>query len=85
VALNWLRQRASTPIPIVAGRTLAQLEQNVGCLKFAIDHALMDRLDAASDISLGFPHRFLAYEPLRQALFGAKRHLFEFPEPPQVH
>lgn len=80
VALNWLRQSPSAPIPIVAGRTLAQIRQNIGCLEFTIDPELMDRLDAASHIELGFPHQFLAYEPLRQALFGAKRDLFAFLE-----
>ena len=80
VALNWLRQSPSAPIPIVAGRTLAQITQNIGCLEFTIDPELMDRLDAASHIELGFPHQFLAYEPLRQALFGAKRDLFAFLE-----
>jgi len=79
VALNWLRQRASEPIPIVAGRTLEQFRQNLGCVDFEIDPARLARLDAASSISPGFPQRFLACEPLRHAMFGARRHLFDMP------
>jgi aryl-alcohol dehydrogenase-like predicted oxidoreductase len=78
VALNWLRRQPGTPIPIIAGRTLAQMEQNLGCLGFEIEKSQLDELTAESAISLGFPHRFLAYEPLRQALFGNKRDLFDF-------
>jgi aryl-alcohol dehydrogenase-like predicted oxidoreductase len=79
VALNWLRQSKVQPIPIVAGRTLEQMQQNLGCLDFEIDPDRLAQLDAASGISLGFPQRFLAYEPLRHALYGAKRHLFDPP------
>lgn len=84
VALNWLRQSPSAAIPIVAGRTLAQMTQNLGCLAFTIDQPLIDRLDAATDISLGFPQRFLASEPLRHALFGAHRERCEFLAPAAV-
>jgi aryl-alcohol dehydrogenase-like predicted oxidoreductase len=79
VALNWLRQQPGAPIPIVSGRTRAQLGQNLGCLDFKLEKSHLERLEAASEISLGFPHRFLAYEPLLQSLFGTRRDQLDAP------
>ncbi len=74
VALNWLRQRSGI-IPIVAGRTLGQMQQNLGCLDFMIETTHVEQLDKASSIELGFPHRFLSSAPLLHALWGNKREL----------
>ncbi len=78
VALNWVRQRPGGIIPIVAARTPEQMAQNLGCLDFRLEQQQLERLDAVSEISLGFPQRFLACEPLLQSLFGTKRDLFDF-------
>ncbi len=84
VALNWLRQRPSGVIPMVAGRTLQQMEQNLKCVDFEIDDSLLKQLDAASEIELGFPHHFLAQAPLLNALFGSRQHLLDVPALPSL-
>nr|WP_279382533.1 aldo/keto reductase [Acanthopleuribacter pedis] len=70
VALAWLRQRPTPVIPIVAGRTLDQLKQNLDCLSVTLSEDQLERLDRVSAVPLGFPHEFLQSNPLRRALFG---------------
>src|SRR5262245_47181518 len=48
VALNWLRQRHDSVIPILGARTLAQARENIACLDCRLDDATIARLDAAS-------------------------------------
>lgn len=73
VALSWLRQQPDCLIPIVSGRSLEQLAQNLGCLDFELDAAHQQLLDTTSRPSLGVPHRLLASEPLQAAMFGTTR------------
>jgi len=58
VALNWLRAKPGV-IPLVGVRTLAQFDDNFGCLDFQLDAAQLARLDGLSAIPLGYPHEFL--------------------------
>jgi aryl-alcohol dehydrogenase-like predicted oxidoreductase len=55
VALNWLRQRHASVIPIVGARKLDQARDNIGCIDWQLDVASIARLDSASAIDLGFP------------------------------
>lgn len=73
VALSWLRQQPDHVIPIVSGRSLEQLTQNLGCLDFELDATHQQSLDTTSRPSLGMPHRLLASEPLQAAMFGTTR------------
>ena len=59
VALNWVRQGQGVIVPLVGARTLAQLDDNLGCLEFSLAAEVKQRLDDASKIELGFPHEFL--------------------------
>lgn len=59
VALNWVRQGQGVIVPLVGARTLAQLNDNLGCLEFELSAETKQRLDDASKIELGFPHEFL--------------------------
>jgi aryl-alcohol dehydrogenase-like predicted oxidoreductase len=69
VALSWVRQQPfGVIVPIVGAKTRAQIKDNLGCLAFAIDPPLLDRLDAASKVDLGFPHDFLVRA--RPYIFG---------------
>jgi aryl-alcohol dehydrogenase-like predicted oxidoreductase len=72
VALNWIRQKTWGLVPIIAARKLDQIVQNLGCLEFQLDSVTMDRLDSVSEIDLGYPHRFLSWDPLHKAIFGSK-------------
>jgi aryl-alcohol dehydrogenase-like predicted oxidoreductase len=72
IALNWVRQQQvkAMIIPILGARTLAQLQDNLGCLDFELSREQLDRLDTASPVTLGFPHDFLGSEAIRPYIFG---------------
>jgi aryl-alcohol dehydrogenase-like predicted oxidoreductase len=60
VALAWVRGGPGVIVPLVGARTPEQLEDNLGCLDFALEPEHRKRLDEVSRIELGFPHDFLA-------------------------
>jgi aryl-alcohol dehydrogenase-like predicted oxidoreductase len=59
VALAWIRQQSPRHIPIIGARTLEHLKDNLGCLDITLDDNQLDRLNAASEIDLGFATKFL--------------------------
>jgi aryl-alcohol dehydrogenase-like predicted oxidoreductase len=77
VALNWIRQRGDTLIPILGARRLSQLQDNLACLEFRLSDAQMQRLNEVSKIALGFPHELLAQDNTRQALFAGTLELID--------
>ena len=70
IALAWLRYRPVPVIPIIGARKLTQLKDNVGSLHVALTPEQLARLEKASAVSLGFPHDFLALEPVRSFVSG---------------
>ncbi len=73
VALAWLRYRPVPVIPIVGARKLTQLEDNLRSVDLKLSPEQLERLDKASAVSMGFPHDFLALEPVRMIAFGGMR------------
>jgi aryl-alcohol dehydrogenase-like predicted oxidoreductase len=73
VALAWLRYRPVPVIPIIGARKLFQLEDNLRSVDLKLSPQQLERLDKASAVSLGFPHDFLALEPVRAIAFGGMR------------
>jgi aryl-alcohol dehydrogenase-like predicted oxidoreductase len=59
LALRWNLDQPGITAPIIGARTLGQLEDNLGCLSVDIPHSVMEELNEASQIDLGFPHDFL--------------------------
>jgi aryl-alcohol dehydrogenase-like predicted oxidoreductase len=70
VALNWLRNRSKSVIPIIGARKLSQLQDNLACIDFNLTSEQLQRLDSISAISLGFPHELLASQFVRDILLG---------------
>jgi len=70
VAINWVRQQPGVIVPLIGAKTAAQLNDNLGCLDFALTAEQMQRLSAASKIELGFPHDFLASNEVRDLVTG---------------
>jgi aryl-alcohol dehydrogenase-like predicted oxidoreductase len=61
VAINWARQQQhrAAIIPILGARSAAQLEDNLAVLEWQLSADQLERLDAVSQLELGFPHGFL--------------------------
>lgn len=76
LAINWTRQRDPklTSIPIIGARTAAQLQDSLGCLNVQVPTEILQALDAASAIELGFPHDFLASDNIRDIMFSGQYH-----------
>lgn len=70
IALAWTLLNPAVTAPLIGARTLAQLEDNLGALEVVLTPDQRARLDAASAISLGFPHDFLALPMTRGVMFG---------------
>lgn len=79
VALNWIRQQPGGVIPIVGARSLAQFNDNLACLDFALGDRQIERLNAASQIELGFPHKVYSRQRNRQVVYGGMRDLIDDP------
>ena len=59
VALHWVCRQPCITSPIIGARTLAQLEDNLGCLDIQLDDARMKILTDLTAPVLSFPHPFL--------------------------
>jgi aryl-alcohol dehydrogenase-like predicted oxidoreductase len=70
VALRWLLQRPLPTIPIIGGRKVSQVEDNLKAVEFALSEEQLKRLDQVSRIELGFPHEFWASPMVREFAFG---------------
>lgn len=60
VAIAWVRaqQRDGVIVPIVGSRRREQIEDSLGAVDVELSAAELERLDAMSRITLGFPHDF---------------------------
>ena len=72
VALAAIRQLSKWGdiIPIIGGRNLAQIKDNMGCIDVKLDESQLKRLDAATKIDLGFPHNMLQQGFVKDMGFG---------------
>jgi aryl-alcohol dehydrogenase-like predicted oxidoreductase len=70
VALRWLVQRPLTCIPIIGGRKLSQIEDNLRSTEFTLSDEHLRRLNEVSAIELGFPHDFLTSQVVREFAFA---------------
>jgi aryl-alcohol dehydrogenase-like predicted oxidoreductase len=70
VAISWVRQQPGVVIPLLGGRNLAQIKDNLGAPGVTLGGEHMKRLDEASRIDLGFPHNFLDKDIVRGLVYG---------------
>ena len=59
VAIAWTRARSPVICPIVGARRLSQLADNLGAADLDLPADTLARLDAATQIDLGFPATFI--------------------------
>ncbi len=70
IAINWVRQQPGTIIPILGARTVAQIEDNLGVLDFALTEEQMSSLSALAEFNRGFPDNFLEDDHVHGLIFG---------------
>lgn len=69
VALAWVKQNPIV-IPIVGARKTAQLASNLESIQLNLSEEHFDKLNAASEIKLGFPVDFINREGVQEILHG---------------
>jgi len=77
VALAWLNQRPIPIISIIGARRLDQFRDNLASIDLRLDPAQVGRLDAVSQVELGFPHEFYDRDMVKALVFGEFRHLID--------
>ncbi|PWJ56740.1 aryl-alcohol dehydrogenase-like predicted oxidoreductase [Dyadobacter jejuensis] len=70
VAINWTRHRNQVMIPIIGASRSTQIQDSLGCLDFTLPEEMINRLNLASAIELGFPHEFLKSDGVKEEAFG---------------
>jgi aryl-alcohol dehydrogenase-like predicted oxidoreductase len=70
VAIAWLRGRPGIIVPIVGASREEQLRENLAGLDVRLDEGQVDRLNAASAPSLGFPHEMLRQKYVTEITYG---------------
>jgi aryl-alcohol dehydrogenase-like predicted oxidoreductase len=70
LALAWLVETQPTIIPILGVRTLDQLEDNLAALRLDLDRKVIDSLNEASAVELGFPHEMLRGQRMQEVMYG---------------
>jgi aryl-alcohol dehydrogenase-like predicted oxidoreductase len=56
IALNWLLQRPTVSTLVIGARNEAQLRENLGAVGWSLTKEQIDRLDAASKVTLPYPY-----------------------------
>lgn len=73
VAVAWVSAQGYRYIPIVGARKVAQVVDTLGSASVELSEAQLAKLAEVSQISLGFPHDFLAAPPVRDLVYGEVR------------
>lgn len=60
VAIAWTRARSRAVHPILGARTAEQLQDNLGALDVTLPADAVQRLEAATEFTVGFPGEFIA-------------------------
>lgn len=77
VAIRWAMQQPGVVIPIVGSRSAEQLLVNLGAVEVNLEPEHLRRLEEASAIERGFPHDFLAQDPIRDLIYGGTQKQLE--------
>jgi len=69
VAIAYLLQKTPYVFPLVGGRKVEHLKQNVKALEISLSPEQIQRIEGANPIELGFPYTFIGHGPETSA-FG---------------
>jgi aryl-alcohol dehydrogenase-like predicted oxidoreductase len=72
VAISWLRQQPGTVIPQIAARTEEQFRDNLAATGMQLSQQHLDRLDALSRPTLGFPADVMREASVVSGVYGAQ-------------
>ncbi|WP_405619767.1 aldo/keto reductase [Streptomyces sp. NBC_01511] len=70
VALAWLLSRPGNVVPILGATKEEQLADNLGAVDVVLEDEWLAALDRASRVDAGFPHDFVRFPAMRDAIYG---------------
>jgi aryl-alcohol dehydrogenase-like predicted oxidoreductase len=72
VAISWVRQQPGSVIPLIAARTEEQFRDNLAATDVHLSQQHLDRLDALSRPTLGFPADVMREASVVAGVYGAQ-------------
>jgi aryl-alcohol dehydrogenase-like predicted oxidoreductase len=72
VAISWVRQQPGPVIPLIAARTEEQFRDNLAATGVHLSQQHLDRLDALSRPTLGFPADVMREASVVAGIYGAQ-------------
>jgi hypothetical protein len=72
VAISWVRQQRGPVIPLIAARTEEQFRDNLDAIDVHLSQQHLDRLDALSHPTLGFPADVVREDSIVSGIYGAQ-------------
>lgn len=63
IALAYVMNKAPKVFPLVGGRKVEHLEQNIAALKIKLSPQQMEELEGATSFEIGFPNNFIGPDP----------------------
>jgi aryl-alcohol dehydrogenase-like predicted oxidoreductase len=72
VAISWVRQQPGPVIPLIAARTEEQFRDNLAATGVHLSQQQLDRLDAVSRPTLGFPADVMREASVVSGVYGAQ-------------
>jgi aryl-alcohol dehydrogenase-like predicted oxidoreductase len=72
VAISWVRQQPGAVIPLIAARTEEQFRDNLAAADVHLSRQHLDRLDALSRPTLGFPADVMRDASVVSGVYGAQ-------------
>src|SRR6202158_4664025 len=72
VAISWVRQQPGPVIPLIAARTEEQFRDNLAAPDMRLSQQHLDRLDALSRPTLGFPGDVMRETSVVSGVYGAQ-------------
>jgi aryl-alcohol dehydrogenase-like predicted oxidoreductase len=72
VAISWVRQQPGSVIPLIAARTEEQFRDNLAATGVHLSQPHLDRLDALSRPTLGFPADVMREASVVGGVYGAQ-------------
>jgi diketogulonate reductase-like aldo/keto reductase len=72
LAISWVRQQPGSVIPLIAARTEEQFRENLAATDVHLSPQHLDRLDALSRPTLGFPADVMREASVVDGVYGAQ-------------
>lgn len=81
IALAYVMSKAANVFPVIGGRTVEHLKDNIQALSIKLTDKQIEYLESIKPFDLGFPHNFIGADPniVGQNFLISKTNAMKFP------